>query len=125
MIYWNFGKYIEEDGTDEINDWLYNIPKKHRAKIKKIVTHLKIQKDMRGPYFSQWKYHEYLYRLKFKFQKDLYRIFGYFGPNEKEFTLLFPAQKIAGRLQPRNAVKVAEEKYRLIKQNRGYVDDFV
>lgn len=83
MIYWYFKKYIEEDGTDDINDWLYDIPKKHRAKFKTIVNHLKTQTDMRCSYFSAWKYHGYLFRLKFKFQKDLYRIFGYFGPGEK------------------------------------------
>lgn len=125
MVCWYFKKYIEEDGTDEINDWLYDIPKKHRAKIKKIITHLTIQTDMRGPYFSAWKYHEYLYRVKVKYQKSLYRIFGYFGPNEREFTLLFPAQKIGGKLQPKNVVELAERKYELISQNRGHVDDFV
>jgi len=130
--YWNFKVFISENGDNEINDWLDSLStqarkaQEYKARIKRIIVHLENQKDMHSKYFSSYKNHNYIYRLKFRFHDDLYRVFGCFGPGENDFTLLIPVRKVAGRLEPKNAVQIAEGRRELInKDRRRYTDDFV
>jgi hypothetical protein len=129
--YWHFKVFVSEETGNEINAWLDNLSdqerkaKDHKARIKRIIFHLENTKDMRSKWFASYENHPHIYRLKFRFHTDIYRVFGVFGPGQTEFTLLIPVQKVAGRLVPRNAVEIAERRYELIKSDRRYIDDFV
>lgn len=123
---WNFKVFISLDGKNEINDWIEGFSLNDQNRIRLIIKHLETQKDMSSKWFSGWRNHPYLYRIKLRFHKDLYRLFGCFGPNDNnEFTLLIPAKKDAGRLIPRNAPEIAETRCKLIHEDRRYIDDFV
>lgn len=125
----NFKVYVYQNGEkiiNEIEEWIESLPKiNYKVRVRTTINHLETQKDMRSIYFDNYTSSDNIYEVRFKFSKDLYRIFGCFGPREKEFTLLIVAKKTGGKLDPPNVIKLAEKRCELIHKDRRYTDDFV
>ena len=129
MKEWIFKVFIHYDAAgkpiNEINNWLNSLDSRMRARVRSIIAHLETQKDMRCRWFESYNSHQYIYEIRFRKHKKYYRLFGCFGPEGKDFTLLIPVDKVAGRLKPTNGIELAEERRKLIFQDRRYLDDFV
>ncbi len=124
---WTFKVFVSDEGVNEVQDWIDRLPKKKRIKARSIITHLGAVKDIiHDPYFSKWLGHDYLWRVKFKFpNRELFRVFSSIEPEDKTITMLIVAQKVAGRFEPSNVVRKAEERYELIHEDRRRINDFV
>jgi len=59
-----------------------------------------------------------------KFSKIQYRLFGCFGPERKQFTILIGVTKKNGNYTPKGAFEIAEKRRGLITDRR-YIDDFI
>lgn len=124
---WTFKVFVSDEDVNEVQDWIDGLPKNKRIKAKSIITHLEAVKDIiHDPYFSKWLSHDYLWRVKFKFpNSELFRVFSFIRPEDKTITMLIVAQKVAGKLEPSNVVRKAEERYELIRKDRRRINDFV
>jgi hypothetical protein len=56
--------------------------------------------------------------IRFKSRRVQQRPLGYFGPERKEFTFLFPAIEKGGQFIPKNAVERAEDRKRIVEENQ-------
>ena len=88
-------------GQNEIRDWLVSLPKKAQAKIDYIILVLQAYE---GPwplqYVSALRGYDGIHELRVVASGVQYRPLGFFGPGEREFTLLIGAVE-KGRLSTR------------------------
>jgi hypothetical protein len=124
MVY--FRVFVSDRGTREIDGWLDGLPVKAKVKIKKIITYLAILdiSKWERPYVCKLKGSDKIWEIIVKFNNVQYRPLGCFGPKNNEFTLLIGAKEKGGRLEPIDAVRVAEQRRSLIFQDERYADEY-
>ena len=121
MTDWKFKVFLNNKTTDVIGEWLSGLPGKDRAKIRVIINYLKTTQVWPKSYIKRYVPYHDIYELRIK----LYRPLGFFGPGEKEFTLLIGAKEKGDRIEPINAPEIADARRTLILQDRGYINDFI
>lgn len=95
---WRFLDYINARSENEIRDWLISLPKKAQAKIDRMILVLQAYEGSWPPqYVSALKGYEGIYELRVVASGVQYRPLGFFGPGDREFTLLIGAVE-KGRL---------------------------
>ncbi len=124
MKEYNFKVFVKDNGEREFENWMNELHPSEYFKIDKIIKHLEINKDWRGPYFDKIQGYENLYELRaFGLNKVPLRPLGCFGPGEKEFTILLGAKKKNGNYTPKDAFDIAERRIKLIHKE-GRTDDY-
>jgi len=89
---WRFLDYVNARGQNEIRDWLVSLPKKAQAKIDNRILTLRAYEGPWPPqYVSALTGYEGIYELRVVASGVQYRPLGFFGPGEREFTLLIGA----------------------------------
>ncbi len=121
---WTFKIFTPKNRSNEFEEWLNGLPKKHRAKIRTRIKYLEITDSWVRPYFDILHGYDKLHEIIIKFSKIQYRLFGCFGPDRKQFTILIGVTKKNGNYTPRGAFEIAEKRRDLIT-DRGYIDDLV
>ncbi len=128
MAYWTFKVFISRRGADVIEEWLNSLPTDARARIKTHFAYMMTLKNWGRPYAAKLRGKKYnlIWEIIIKWNKIQYRPLGCFGPNEeKDFTLLIGAiERSMGIFIPRNAPDTAQERCKLIHNDRSYVGEY-
>ena len=109
---WTFLDLVDEHGVNVIRDWLANeVAQAHQAKVgarlEARIDHLSkvpIQ-DWKRPQVARLAGPEWdeIWEIRFKVRDVQYRPLLFFGPEEREVTLLMGAIERGGRILPREA----------------------
>ena len=124
--YWTFKLFISDKGDKEVEEWLNNgIPKKAKARIRARLAYLEVTKTWVPDLVTKYKSSDKIFEIRVTVQNIQYRPLGCYGPNEKEFTLLIGAEEKGGKLIPHNSIKFAEERRKLIFQDKRYTYEYI
>lgn len=131
MSYWIFKHFHNDQRTDLIEVWLAGLPIEDRVKIRTRFAYLATIKDKSGwkPPFARklkgTKKGIELYEIRINADRVLYRPLGCFGPGEGEFTVLIDAiERGTGVFEPRRAIDIATQRFKLVHQNRRYIGEY-
>jgi hypothetical protein len=122
MAEWLILDYRDENGTNPVLDWLMDkreVPVKARAKIQRILLQLVGTKLWTRPLASNLDYHDGIVEIRVLYMNTQYRLLGCRGPEDREFTILFPAKEQGGKFVPLNAPTIAMNLMRIVMQERG------
>lgn len=124
MANWIFKVFLDNKTDNVINAWISAQPIKVQAKIRTRLKYLEVTQNWPEDFFHKWIGTEYLYEIRTRHSGIQYRLLGFFGPGDKEFTLLMGATK-RNILEPKTAPNIAEKRRKLVINDRGYIDDFI
>lgn len=124
MDYWTFKVYISENGANEIEGWLADLPPKVRAKIRARFSYLAITRIWIKNYAEKLKGYENIIEIKITYLNTQYRPLGCCGPGAREFTLLIPAKEIGSEFEPKHAPTTAQKRCKLIHRDRRYIGEY-
>jgi Phage derived protein Gp49-like (DUF891) len=118
MTTWTFFDFVtvRSDGgrTNEIHAWLNSkeVTKDAKAKINARVATLQGFPIFPDQYFSAYKGWPGLYELRIVCSGVQYRPFGFYGPEQKQFTILVGSTE-KGKV-PKSTLKVANERRAIV-----------
>ena len=118
-IEWTFYDFVDGD-ANPIADWLGDrlaVPIKAKAKIDRILLLLSETPLWVRPLTSNLDGHDGIIEIRIRYMNIQYRLLGFRGPKERQFTLLYPALEQGDEFVPRNAPKIAEHRMRLVKED--------
>ena len=124
---WIFRSYRLARGTDEIDEWYSALRPKLRAKVLTGLEYLRdhpIQDWVRprvAPLHGECKG---LNEIRFRLGKVQWRLIGFFGPGQNEFTIVIIAMEKNGRFEPRDTCKMAQHRKLKIIDNLGRADEW-
>lgn len=113
--------YVDERGRNPIQDWLgdqLEVPVKARVKIQRILLSLKGTKLWMRPLASNLDGYAGIVEIRVRWMNIQYRILGFRGPADMEFTLLFPAKEQGDQFVPLSAPSIAQSRMRVVKADR-------
>jgi len=118
MTIWTFFDFVTIRGsgeiTNEIHEWLNSkeVRKEAKAKINARVAALQGFPVFPEQFFSAYRGWDGLYELRIVCSGVQYRPFGFYGPKQKQFTLLIGSTE-KGKV-PKSTLKVADERRKII-----------
>jgi hypothetical protein len=119
LALWSIRCYVSSTGRDMIEDWCEDESDAVQAAVDVALEYLvqRPRNEWRRPEFDllSGRMRE-IGEIRFKVDKP-YRIFGFFGPNAREFTLLVGASKKGNNYTPRNALETALERMAVVKSD--------
>jgi len=121
MNEWLFFDYLDERGTNPIQDWLSDkreVPVKARAKIQRILLQLAGTRLWTRPLASNLDAYEGIVEIRVLWMNTQYRLLGFRGPGDREFTLLFPAKEQGDEFVPPGAPKIAQTRMDIVIADR-------
>lgn len=123
MNEWLFLDYIERD-RNPIRDWLDDrarVPVKAKAKIQRILLQLAGARLWTRPLASNLDGYPGIVEIRIRRMNTQYRLLGYRGLGEREFTLLFPAAAKDDKFVPFNAPAIAAGRMSVVQSDRSKV----
>jgi len=122
MAAWRFFDYVNARNENEILAWISSLPKKAQAKIDNRILVLQAYEGSWPPlYVSALKGYKDIFELRIGFSGVQYRPLGFFGPGEREFTLLIGAIE-KGKLSRRDC-ETAVDRMRSVRSDRSRVHE--
>jgi hypothetical protein len=124
MTEWSFWDYIDERGINLIYEWLMNrreVPVKARAKIQRILLQLSGTSLWTRPLASNLDDYAGIVEIRILRMNVQYRLLGFRGPDERQFTILFPAKEVGGQFVPLAAPQIAQTRMRIVLADRSRV----
>jgi|SRR5579872_3884810 len=121
MAAWSFFDYIDDRGTNPIRDWLMDkrhVPVKARAKIQRILLQLAGTELWTRPLASNLDDYDGIVEIRILWMNTQYRLLGFRGPADREFTILCPATEKGGDFEPRSAPNMAETRMHVVMSDR-------
>ena len=118
MNEWLFLDYLDERARNPIREWLMDkrqVPVKARAKIQRILLQLAGTALWTRPLASNLDGYEGIVEIRVRWMNVQYRLLGFRGPADRQFTLLFPAHEQGDEFVPLNAPKIAQDRMRIVK----------
>lgn len=125
---WKFLDFVEEDGTNRIEEWRQELSEDARLQFDAILEQdcktaqfmdwLSFKRFMKGE-CREWK----IWELQFSADGREYRVFGIFGPNRREATLLAGCYHKGRVYTPPNALETAIKRCKLLAQGRAGRDE--
>jgi len=118
MSAWTFFDFVtirsSGETTNEINEWLNSkeVPKNAKAKINARLTALTGFPLFPDQYFSAYRGWDDLYEVKIVYSGVQYRPFGFYGPKQRQFTILVGSVE-KGKV-PKSTLKVADERRKIV-----------
>ena len=110
--------------VNPIRRWIDAQPIKAGTKIDTRIAFLEVTEEWHSNYCKKLKGYEEVYELRIVFNNVQYRPLGCMGPDDKEFTILVGAtEKGKGRFQPPNAPKTAQERRKIVLEDRRRVHE--
>lgn len=125
---WRFKSYVLPGGRDALTDWYDRQTDSVQGALDVLLEYLeqRTRDEWRRPEFDllSGKMRD-IGELRFKADRKQYRILGFFGPLQSEFTLLIGASKKGSQYDPKDALETAlKRKNEIIKDGtRGHVFD--
>jgi hypothetical protein len=118
---WTFLDYVERD-ANLIQEWLGDkrlVPVKARAKIQRILLQLAGTRLWVRPLASNLDNYPGIVEIRVLWMNTQYRLLGYRGPGEREFTILFPAVEKGDQFVPLNAPEIAAHRMAAVQSDRS------
>lgn len=115
MAEWTFLDYLDSDGGNPIREWITDkrcVPTKARAKIQRILLQLTGEKLWVRPLASNLDGYDPIVEIRIRWMNTPYRILGFRGPEDRKFTILYPAIEKGDRFVPENAPTIALNRMR-------------
>lgn len=130
--HWTFKVFLNDKGIDVIDKWLSGLPAGDRAIIKRRLAYMKKVEAWEPPLVKklQGKKYDPIYEVKISGNNVEYRPLGFYGPGEKEFTLVIGARKKSGKKkkpswEPFEARETAKKRYEIIQQSKDkHIGDY-
>jgi hypothetical protein len=126
MNEWSFFDYIDERGTNPIADWLMDkreVPVKARAKIQRILLQLAGTPLWTRPLASNLDDYERIVEIRIRWMNTQYRLLGFRGPDDREFTLLVPAIEQDDKFVPPTAPGTAITRMTVVIADRSRISE--
>jgi hypothetical protein len=121
MNEWSFFDYIDERGTNPIETWLMEkraVPVKARAKIQRILLQLAGTALWTRPLASNLDDYEGIVEIRIRWTNTQYRLLGFRGPEQRQFSLLVPAIEQDDEFVPPTAPDVARNRMKIVIADR-------
>jgi hypothetical protein len=122
LALWTFRCYVSATGRDMIDDWYYRQSDDVQSALDVALEYLiqRPREEWRRPEFDllSGKLRE-IGEIRLKVDKQ-YRILGFFGPRQSEFTLLIGASKKGSNYNPRGALDTALERMDQVRADGRY-----
>ena len=124
MAGWQFMSSVGTSRSSAIEEWLLEVEqkrdrkKKVRNRFHTILRHLHITTIWREPYYEQLNNADGVGEIKVKVSNIQYRVFGFFGPQGAQFTMLLGGHHKDDVYTPRDAIEKSIHKKRLIIEKR-------
>jgi hypothetical protein len=130
--YWTFKVFVDEKGIDVIGKWRKDLPLGDKARIRIRLAYMKTIKIWEPPLVKklQGKKYDPIYEIRISGNKVEYRPLGFYGPDEKDFTLVIGARKKSGKRgkpswEPHDARETAKKRYELIQIDKSkYIGEY-
>jgi hypothetical protein len=116
---WTFHDYTDGD-SNPIAEWLADrrqVPIKAKAKIDRILLQLAQTPLWVRPLTSNLDDHKGIVEIRVRYMNVQYRLLGFRGPVDRQFTLLYPATEQGDEFVPRNAATIAENRMAQVIEN--------
>jgi hypothetical protein len=126
MNEWLFFDYIDERGTNPIEAWLMDkraVPVKARARIQRMLLQLAGTPLWTRPYASNLDGYDGIVEIRIRWMNTQYRLLGFRGPDEREFSLLVPAIEQGDEFVPRNAPGIARTRMVVVNADRSRISE--
>ena len=124
-MYWTFKVFINTHGDNEFEEWRAKLVAKDRAKIPIFINRLRLIKTWDTKLVKPLKGHTTISELRIKGLNNVQlRPLGCLGPREGEFTILVGAIERDGVFNPKNAPQRAEDRRKLVFQDKRYIKDY-
>jgi len=128
MKLWKFKVFIGFNGRDIFEEWINEVKKisdDAEEKIRAMIRRLSVTEKWDRPHFASLKSHTYIFEIIVKTKDKQYRPLGCFGPGPQVFTILVGASKKGKIWSPKDAIKTAKKRRKLIFQdNRRYTGEY-
>jgi hypothetical protein len=121
MNAWLFLDYIDERGTNPIQDWLMDkraVPVKARAKIQRILLQLAGTELWTRPLASNLDDYEGIVEIRIRWMNTQYRLLGFRGPENRHFSLLVPSVEQDDKFVPPTAPSIAITRMGIVISDR-------
>ena len=109
---WTFLDFVNASGQNEIRVWLDGLPKKVKAKVNTRLQHLQAEKVLIDTRYTEVLHGECegLMEIKIEAANVQYRPLAFYGPGDRQITILFPAEERSDRFEPPGACEAALRK---------------
>ena len=112
MTLWKWRDYLDHMGRNVIVKWFKRIPD---GAVAKIETRMLMMRDLpREDWASSWvspyKSAERIFELRIEHKNVQYRPLWFFGPKQRQLTLLIGATEVGDKIKPRVAPETAQER---------------
>jgi hypothetical protein len=123
---WKFKTFKDENGKNVIEDWLQKLPITAQDTIDTRLRYLVVLEQWARPAFDKIKGAEGIHEIRAKDHSANieYRVFGCFGPERKEFTLLVGAYKKGTVYNPKDYMNTFKRRYKYFLENKESVDEY-
>ncbi|MCX6634509.1 MAG: type II toxin-antitoxin system RelE/ParE family toxin [Acidobacteria bacterium] len=126
MDSWTFFDFVNARGENEIHGWLSSaeVPTGAEAKINARIITLQGFPIFREQYFSAYRGWDDIYELRIVFAGVQYRPFGFYGPRQRQFSLLIGGIE-KGKV-PKRLLEAADERRKIViaDPSRVRIHDF-
>jgi len=120
---WTFKSYTNQNGTDVIKEWINSQEKGAQAVIIGRLRYFQAVNitAWERPFFD--KLSEHIHEIRVQWDRIEYRILGFFGPDRKEFTMVYSFIKKTQKVS-RADIKSAEARRKEILDGRRQIIDY-
>lgn len=118
---WTFFDYVSSNGSNKIEAWLATLPDETpvRARLLAMLLYQQYQPLIRGKNFESLQGLG-MFEIKLSMSVE-YRLLAWYGPGQRDVTLLVGAREHNNRYRPPNFFQLAERRRDDILANRGEV----
>jgi hypothetical protein len=115
MPFWTFFDFVSARGSNEIHEWLNSkeVRKEAKAKVNARLISMQGFPILPEQYFSSYRGWDDLYELRIVYGGVQYRPFGFYGPKQRQFTILVGSIE-KGKV-PKSTLKVADERRKIVR----------
>lgn len=118
---WNFKTYVSATGRSDVQNDIDALDEDVRehflSRLRYLANTPKI--DWHEPQAKKLKGVEDVYEIRFKAGNIQYRPLGWFGPGERDFTILVWAYKKQNVYTPAEAINTAENRGKLLRKGKA------
>ena len=116
MSIFKIKKFVEENGSSDLVKWHNNLDNTGKAIFAARMDYLCACSNPAERWSMPYcrPIDNGITEIRFKNKKVQQRPLGFFGPNIKEFTFLYPAIEKGGKFVPRDAIKRATDRKELV-----------
>lgn len=124
MNEWAFWDYLDGRDINLIQEWLMNkreVPVKARAKIQRLLLQLAGTALWTRPSASNLDDYPGIVEIRICWMNVEYRLLGFRGPDERQFTILVPAKERGGNFVPLAAPEIAQDRMQIVIGDRSRI----